>query len=688
MAKKNRLKPLENDSYNEEDDLDFSDPEGFKDDISDEDLLGDLLRQRPKESDVTQNVIIIDGVPQVGPDRLEKLKSLMRKLFKDFGACIVNECFPVNNEGITKGFVFLEMKDRASAEEAVRQRNNYKLDKSHTLSCNLLTDVDKYTNVPENFETPAPQPYQDMGNVHYYLLDENCFDQFAVIYEGGAKTAIYLNSVPEPTIVEERNCWTETMVRWSPRGTCLATFHQKGIALWGRQDFKQIQKFHHPGVQFIDFSPMEKYIVTFSPTVEQRGEEPKSIFIWDFRTGQKKRSFNAERMLVWPVFKWSPDDKYFARLGENLISIYETPSFGLLDKKSVKINGVKDFSWSPTNNFIAYWIAENKDVPAKVSLMAIPSREEVRSKNLFNVASCKMYWQKSGDYLCVKVERYTKAKREKNEVKYTGIYNSFEIFHMREKGIPVDSIEIKENILCFEWEPVDNKFAIISGESPAISVTFYQVNKGHAPTELKRLEKRACNSIFWSPRGQFLVLAGLGQMSGALEFVDTKDFQVMQVTEHFMVTDIEWDPTGRYVATVVSWWGHKVDNAYWLWSFQGKCLRKQSLDQLCQFIFRPRPPSPLTPQDFKDIKRNMKKYTATFEIQDKMRSSKANKEIIEKRQKLIKMFNEYRQQTKERLNSEKQERFKLRGKDTDVGNTDEMMEEVIEFLVKKETVPA
>lgn len=32
----------------------------------------------------------------------------------------------------------------------------------------------------------------------------------------------------------------------------------------------------------------------------------------------------------------------------------------------------------------------------------------------------------------------------------------------------------------------------------------------------------------------------------------------MNSNEHFMVTDIEWDPTGRYVATVVSWWGHKV----------------------------------------------------------------------------------------------------------------------------------
>lgn len=79
---------------------------------------------------------------------------------------------------------------------------------------------------------------------------------------------------------------------------------------------------------------------------------------------------------------------------------------------------------------------------------------------------------------------------------------------------------------AFAWEPVNNKFGIISGEPPSVNVTFFQVNKGQAPTELKKLEKRPCNNLFWSPQGQFVVLAGLRSMNGALEFIDTKDFQV------------------------------------------------------------------------------------------------------------------------------------------------------------------
>lgn len=38
---------------------------------------------------------------------------------------------------------------------------------------------------------------------------------------------------------------------------------------------------------------------------------------------------------------------------------------------------------------------------------------------MFNVADCKIHWQKVGDYLCVKVDRYAKIKREKGDVKYS-----------------------------------------------------------------------------------------------------------------------------------------------------------------------------------------------------------------------------------------------------------------------------
>jgi hypothetical protein len=36
-----------------------------------------------------------------------------------------------------------------------------------------------------------------------------------------------------------------------------------------------------------------------------------------------------------------------------------------------------------------------------------------------------------------KVDRYSKMRREKEEVKYAGMYYNFEVFHMREKQVTI-----------------------------------------------------------------------------------------------------------------------------------------------------------------------------------------------------------------------------------------------------------
>merc|ERR1712088_148426 len=461
----------------------------------------------------------------------------------------------------------------------------------------------------------------NQGDRKSFLLNEAAHDQYAIVYHGGEQVGVYRNALPEAVKEEERPRWTESYIRWSPQGSYMATWDSRGIAIWGGANFGKISRFNHPGVQYIDFSPGEKYLVTFSPN-QARGTEG-SVIIWEARTGMEKRSFTADR---WPVFKWSHDDKYFARMsGDGVLSIYETPSFGLLDKKSVKVKGMRDFSWSPCENILSYWVAEDENVPARVVLMQLPSRNEVRAKNLFSVADCKMHWQKSGDYLCVKVDRYRKLIREGNETKFTGLHCNFEVFHMREKQIPVDSVEIKENVHAFAWEPIGSKFAIIHGEMQSLNVSFYEVKTGQTPTLKKKYERKTANMLFWSPQGQFIVLAGLRNMNGVLECIDTADFTSMNSGEHFMCTDVEWDATGRYFMTAVSWWGHKVDNAYWLWSFQGKILKRFQLDRFCQLLWRPRPPTLLTQKDIKEIKKNLKKYSVEFDVVDREQGSKKSK---------------------------------------------------------------
>lgn len=74
-------------------------------------------------------------------------------------------------------------------------------------------------------------------------------------------------------------------------------------------------------------------------------------------------------MLFFSRWGGGKDDKYFARLGKNMISIYETETFSLIDKKSLKVENVMDFSWSPTDPILALFVPElgGGNQPARVS---------------------------------------------------------------------------------------------------------------------------------------------------------------------------------------------------------------------------------------------------------------------------------------------------------------------------------
>ena len=141
--------------------------------------------------------------------------------------------------------------------------------------------------------------------------------------------------------------------------------------------------------------------------------------------------------------------------------------------------------------------------------------------------------------------------------------------------------------------------------------------------------------------------------------------------------------------TGVSWWGHKVDNAYWLWSFQGKILKRFQVDRFCQLLWRPRPPTLLSQKDIKEIKKNLKKYSIEFDVVDREQGSKKSKEILTRRRNFYDEFMEYRRLKEAEFSEQKAQRQALRnGIDTDnldSENTD-MEEEVVEFLVAEEVV--
>ncbi|KAF6198749.1 hypothetical protein GE061_006771 [Apolygus lucorum] len=89
-AQSDQSKNSQKNEPNEDEEPSFDDPEGFTE-IPDEELLADIIADRPEELDGVDSVIVVDGVPQVAPSDGETsdLSPDLRQIWQ-----LVNEYYP------------------------------------------------------------------------------------------------------------------------------------------------------------------------------------------------------------------------------------------------------------------------------------------------------------------------------------------------------------------------------------------------------------------------------------------------------------------------------------------------------------------------------------------------------------------------------------------------------------------
>ncbi|KAA8576688.1 hypothetical protein EYC84_006765 [Monilinia fructicola] len=660
-------------------------PDPEEDEYDEEELDFSDLRER-FEVQLEQGLdtfVVIDGLPEVNEDTKPKLiKFLLRKLDSVGQTRKDSIHMPIGPDGKSHKFAFVEYSSPAEAIAACKALDGVPLDKKHTLRVNKLTDIDRYGRegrIDENYTLLK-------------LKTGRGRDQF-VMYKDDRVQVLWNNEKDAPESIVDRQHWTESFVQWSPQGTFLTSMHQQGVQLWGGPSWTRQKRFAHPFVNLVDFSPGEKYLTTWSNrpiTIGEEGhpalsvdDDGKNYVIWDIETGLPLRSFanldlpsnsvDAEgnpvkRKIQWPAFKWSSDDKYVARLTQgSSISVYELPKMNLLDKTSIKIDGVMDFDWAPATphregvknyeQLFCYWTPEIGSNPAKVGLMSIPSKEVVRTLNLFSVTDAKLHWQSDASYLCVKVDRHSKSKKS--------LATSLEIFRVKEKGVPVEVVDsIKDTVINFAWEPKGDRFVII---------TTAEVVKGNGVGNFKHIrtyDKKNSNAIYWSPKGRFVIVATVhSQQSFDMEFYDmdfegekpesdkdlTANLQLMNTADHYGVTDIDWDPTGRFVATSASIWKHTMENGYHLYDFKGEQLREEPVEKFKQWLWRPRPPTLLSKEEQKQIRKNLREYSKVFDQEDADRGASADLAVVEHRRRLLDEWLAWRANIEEDIKAERED---------------------------------
>lgn len=128
-----------------------------------------------------------------------------------------------------------------------------------------------------------------------------------------------------------------------------------------------------------------------------------------------------------------------------------------------------------------------------------------------------------------------------------------------------------------------------------------------------------------------------------------------------------------------------MENGYHLYSLSGELLREEHIEKFKQLLWRPRPPTLLSRDDQKQIRKNLRDYSKDFDEQDRIEEDKEKGAIVEERRRMLSEWLAWRANTEEDLKDERREM----GLDAEINGAEEKAEdadgegEQIEELVEE-----
>jgi translation initiation factor 3 subunit B len=127
-----------------------------------------------------------------------------------------------------------------------------------------------------------------------------------------------------------------------------------------------------------------------------------------------------------------------------------------------------------------------------------------------------------------------------------------------------------------------------------------------------------------------------------------------------------------------------MENGYHLYDFKGEQLREEPVEKFKQWLWRPRPPTLLTKEEQKQIRKNLREYSKVFDQEDADRGASADLAVVEHRRRLLDEWLAWRAQIEEEVNEEREARgLPLDPLDGLLKKTDEEEDQVIEEIVEE-----
>lgn len=132
-----------------------------------------------------------------------------------------------------------------------------------------------------------------------------------------------------------------------------------------------------------------------------------------------------------------------------------------------------------------------------------------------------------------------------------------------------------------------------------------------------------------------------------------------------------------------------MESGYALWDFKGQELQKHNQEKFKQLLWRPRPPTLLSKEDQKRIRKNLRDYSRQFEEADELEESNVSAELIALRKRLIEEWNSWRAYSREGIERKRLDEGKARKeslvRSEEAMVAEEMIEEWQEVVISETT---
>lgn len=87
-----------------------------------------------------------------------------------------------------------------------------------------------------------------------------------------------------------------------------------------------------------------------------------------------------------------------------------------------------------------------------------------------------------------------------------------------------------------------------------------------------------------------------------------------------------------------------MENGYHIYDFKGETLREEPVEKFKQFAWRPRPPSMLSKDEQKQVRKNLREYSRVFEQEDAERGASADLAVVEARRNMLADWHQWREE--------------------------------------------